>query len=251
MSTRRLGPVMLPEPKHLGPVLAAWGMSLMVMIYQTDLGSSLLFFALFIVMLWVATERTSYLLVGATLFATGAYASWRTFSHVQQRVSIWLDPFADPYGTGYQIVQAAFALADGGMVGRGLGATGNINFPAKETDFIFVFIAQELGLVGATIIIMAFVSIVGIGLRVAIRSEDTFDKLLATGLSTLLGLQAFIIMAGVTRLLPLTGVTLPFVSYGGSSLLSNYVIIALLMRVSDESAQRAAATGSQPLGGAP
>lgn len=251
MSTRRFGPVMLPEPKHLGPVLVAWGMSLMVMIYQTDLGSSLLFFALFIVMLWVATERVSYLVVGVSLFALGAYASWRVFSHVQQRVEIWIDPFADPYGKGFQIVQAAFALADGGLFGRGLGSTGNIKFPAKETDFIFVFIAQELGLLGAAVVIIAFVLIVGAGFRIAVRAENTFDKLLATGLSALIGLQAFIIMAGVTRLLPLTGVTLPFVSYGGSSLISNYIIVALLLRVSDESLRRPPIGRMQPIGGAP
>jgi len=241
MSTRRLGPIMLPEPKHLGPVLLAWGLSLMVMVLETDLGSSLLFFALFIVMLWVATERSSYLVVGASLFAMGAYTSWRLFTHVQQRVTIWLDPFVDPYGKGFQIVQAAFALSDGGVFGRGLGSTGTIKFPAKETDFIFVFIAQELGLLGATIVIVAFMCIVGAGLRIAVRTDNTFDKLLAVGLSTLIGLQAFIIMAGVTRLLPLTGVTLPFVSYGGSSMLSNYILIALLLRVSDESVRRAPA----------
>jgi cell division protein FtsW (lipid II flippase) len=244
MSTRRLGPVMLPEPKHLGPVLLAWAASLVVMIYQKDLGSSLLFFALFVAMLWVATERASYLAVGTMLFAAGAYGCWRAFSHVQERVTIWLNPWQDPYGSGYQIVQAAFAMASGGVAGNGLGSTGNIDFPAKETDFIFVFIAQELGLVGATAVILAFIAIVGAGLRIAVRADNTFDKLLATGLSMLIGFQAFIIMAGVTRLLPLTGVTLPFVSYGGSSLISNYVLVALLLRISDESVRSPSAAGA-------
>jgi peptidoglycan glycosyltransferase len=240
MSTRRLGPVMLPEPKHLGPIILAWAASLVVLIYQKDLGSSLLFFALFVVMLWVATERASYLAVGVALFAAGAYGCWRAISRVQERVAIWLNPWQDPYGDGYQIVQAAFAMASGGTGGTGLGSSGNIDFPAKETDFIFAFIAQELGLFGATAVIIAFVLIVGAGLRIAVRATNTFDKLLATGLSTLIGLQAFIIMAGVTRLLPLTGVTLPFVSYGGSSLLSNYILIALLLRISDETERSAA-----------
>ncbi|MBI2704612.1 MAG: cell division protein FtsW [Actinobacteria bacterium] len=248
MSTRRVGPIMLPEPKHLGPVLVAWAMSLLIMVYETDLGSSLLFFSLFIVMLWVATERLSYLLVGTTLFAAGAYFSWRVFAHVQRRVSVWLDPFADPYNSGFQILQSAFAFADGGLFGRGLGSTGNIRFFAKESDFIFVFIGQELGLLGATVVIIAYICIVGAGLRIAVRAENTFDKLLTVGLTTLIGLQAFIIMAGVTRLLPLTGVTLPFVSYGGSSLISNYITIALLLRVSDESARSRAAVGTQPMG---
>ncbi len=232
--SRRLGPMMLPEPKYFAPLLVAWGASLLVMIYQKDLGSSLLFFALFIVMLWVATERGAYLGVGVGLFAVGAWFSWKQFSHVQDRVSIWLDPWTDPYGKGYQIVQSAFAMAAGGVAGSGLGLAGKISFPEKETDFIFAFIAQELGLLGATVVLLAFLLIVGAGFRVAVRSDNTFDKLLATGLTFLLGFQAFIILAGVTRLLPLTGVTLPFVSYGGSSLVANYVIVALLLRVSDE-----------------
>jgi len=233
--TRRFGPVLLPEPKYFGPLLLAWGVSLLVMISQKDLGSSLLFFALFIVMLWVATERGAYLAAGIGLFAAGAYAAWRVFGHVQDRVAIWIDPFKDPYGKGFQIVQAAFAMAAGGVAGSGLGLSGKIrSFPAKETDFIFAFIAQELGLLGATVVLLAFLLIVGAGFRIAVRSENTFEKLLATGLTFLIGFQAFIILAGVTRLLPLTGVTLPFVSYGGSSLVANYVLVALLLRISDE-----------------
>ncbi len=232
--SRRLGPVMLPDPKYFGPLLLAWGVSLLVMISQKDLGSSLLFFALFIVMLWVATERGAYLGVGVALFGAGAWFSWKQFSHVQDRVSIWLDPWTDPYGKGYQIVQSAFAMAAGGVAGSGLGLAGKISFPAKETDFIFAFIAQELGLLGATVVLLAYLLFVGAGFRIAVRSENTFDKLLAAGLTFLLGFQAFIILGGVTRLLPLTGVTLPFVSYGGSSLVANYVLVALLLRVSDE-----------------
>lgn len=240
LSNRRLGPVMLPELRHLGPVLLAWGISLLVMVAQKDLGSSLLFFTLFLVMLWVATERASYLFMGMGLFAIGSYLSWRVFSHVQDRVTIWLNPWDTPFTSGYQIVQAAFALSAGGIAGTGLGLSGRISFPEKETDFIFVFLAQELGLLGATLILVAFLVIVGSGLRIALRSENAFEKLLAVGLSTLIGMQAFIIIAGVTRLLPLTGVTLPFVSYGGSSLVANYVIIALLLRISDETARRPA-----------
>ena len=234
-STRKLGPLHLPEPKYLAPLLLAWGASLVVMITQRDLGSSLLFFALFVVMVWIATGQARYLVTGTLLFAGGAWFAWRTFSHVQDRVTTWIDPWQDPYGAGYQIVQSAFALAAGGLGGTGLGQSGKVEFFAAETDFIFVFIAEELGLFGATLILMAYLLMVGSGLRIASRSDYSFDKLLATGLAALLGLQAFLIMGGVTRLLPLTGVTLPFVSYGGSSLVANYVIVALLLRISDES----------------
>jgi peptidoglycan glycosyltransferase len=232
--TRRLGPVRLPEPKHLGPILAAWAASLLVMVAQKDLGSSLLFFALFVVMLWVATERPSWLVVGVLLFAAGAYLSWSVFGHVRQRVDIWLDPWQDPTGDGYQIVQAAFAMAYGGLTGTGLGLGGRVRIPFAETDFVFAVIAEQLGLLGGTLVILAFLLMVGSGLRIATRARAPFDKLLATGLTTLLGVQAFIIIAGVTRLLPLTGVTLPFVSYGGSSLVANYVLLALLLRISDQ-----------------
>jgi peptidoglycan glycosyltransferase len=238
MGSWGVGRLRLPDPKHLGPILVAWGASLVVMVMQKDLGSSLLFFALFLVMLWVSTQRASYLAVGSVLFAGGAYLAWNLFGHVQQRVTIWLDPWADPKGDGYQIVEAAFALADGGVTGTGLGLSGQVSIPAAESDFIFAVFAQEMGLLGASLVLMAFVLIVGSGLRIAMRSEDAFAKLLATGLSTLIGVQAFIIVAGVTRVLPLTGVTLPFMSYGGSSLLANYILIALLLRISDESNRR-------------
>lgn len=229
------GPVMMPDLKHLGPVLAAWGVSLVVLVAQTDLGTSLLFFALFVVMLWVATGRAAYLAVGSTLFMGGAYFAWTQFTHVQERVTTWLDPWSDFSGKGYQVAQAAFAMAFGGITGTGLGLGGDVRIPAAETDFIFAVIAEQLGLLGATAVIVTFMLIVGSGLRIASRIEHPFEKLLATGLTTLIGVQAFIIIAGVSRLLPLTGVTLPFVSYGGSSLVANYVLLALLLRISDES----------------
>jgi cell division protein FtsW (lipid II flippase) len=233
---RQIGPLTVPDLKHLGPVLLAWGGSLVVMISQKDLGSSLLFFALFIVMLWVATERFAYVVTGTALFAAGAYLSWRAFDHVQTRVTIWLDPWSDAQDKGFQIVQAAFAMAAGGVGGTGLGLSGRINIPLAESDFIFAIMASELGFVGASVVLITFLLIIGAGLRIAVRADNAFDKLLAVGLTTLIGLQSFIIIAGVTRLLPLTGITLPFVSYGGSSLISNYVLIALLMRISDDNA---------------
>lgn len=244
MGSWGVGRLRIPDPKHLGPVLVAWGVSLLVMMYQTDLGSSLLFFALFVTMLWVATARASYLAVGGTLFALGSVFAWTMFDHVQRRVRVWLDPWADVAGEGYQIAQATFAVADGGVVGTGLGLSGSIAIPVAETDFIFAVIAQELGLLGATAILVSFLLLVGSGLRTAIRADNPFDKLLATGLAALLGVQAFIIIAGVTRVLPLTGITLPFVSYGGSSLLGSWLLLALLVRISDGSNRRA--TGGRP-----
>jgi peptidoglycan glycosyltransferase len=239
VATFRVGPLNTPDPRQFGPVLLAWGVSLVVVIFQRDLGSALLFFLLFVIMLWVSTGRVSYLVAGVVLFAAGAVFSWATFSHVQQRVSVWIDPWSDPQGAGYQIIQGAYALAWGGTtgVGPGLGIAGRI--PFDETDFIFAIIGEELGLLGTTAVLCAFLLIAGSGLRIARTTTDAFGSLLAVGLTTLIAFQAFIIMGGVTRLLPLTGVTLPFVSYGGSSLVSNYVLLALLMRISDQSAHRA------------
>jgi peptidoglycan glycosyltransferase len=228
----------LPDPKYLGPVLLAWGASLVVMIAEKDLGSSLLFFALFILLLWVATARAAYLGMGLLLFGAGSWLAYSTFTHVQERISVWLDPWTDAAGDGFQVIQSWFAMAWGGVAGTGLGLGNPTRIPVVETDFIFAAIAEELGLFGSAAVIVAFVLLIGAGLRIAIRTDQPFEKLLAGGLTILLGIQAFIIMAGVTRLLPLTGVTLPFVSYGGSSLVANYVLLALLVRISDDTAQR-------------
>ena len=178
------------------------------------------------------------LAVGGALFGTGAFASWLMFSHVQLRVDVWLDPFADPKGDGFQIVEASF-VADGGLTGTGLGRGEPARIPFVETDFIFA-IGEELGLAGSVAVLMAFLLLVGSGLRVALRAERVFEKLLALGLTTLMGVQAFVIIGGVLRVVPLTGITLPFVSYGGSSLVANYVLIGLLVRMSHE--QRVATT---------
>ncbi len=236
--TRRLGPVNLPDPKFLGPVLAAWGFSLVVMIFEKDLGSSLLFFALFVAMLWVATGRGIYLTVGTLLFFVGAFIAFKSFGHVRTRVDIWIDPFQDAGGRGYQLVQSLFAFGSGGVTGTGLALGSPGRIPAVQTDFIFAAIGEELGLLGTTAIVTAFLLMVGVGLRIAIQARSDFEKLLATGLSVALGVQTFIILGGVTRLVPLTGITLPFVSYGGSSLLANYILLALLLRISSDSVER-------------
>jgi peptidoglycan glycosyltransferase len=210
----------------------------MVMVGERDLGSSLLFFTLFVVMMWVATERISYLVIGFVLFGAAAFASWRLFGHVQTRVDIWLDPWEDEYGKGFQIVQALYGFGDGGIVGTGLGRGSPDKVPEAQNDFIFAAIGEEMGLVGATTVLMSYLLLIGAGLRIALRTDRTFDKLLATGLTTIVGMQAFIIVGGVVKVVPLTGITLPFVSYGGSSLLSNYIVLAILLRLSDASARR-------------
>lgn len=236
--TWKVGPFRLPEPRYLLPVAGAWAFAVVVMVAEKDLGSSLLFFTLFVVMLWVATEKAIYLVIGAVSFAAAAFISWRLFSHVQVRVDTWRDPWAYRNDEGYQLVQALYGLADGGLLGTGLGRGNPQIVPVAESDYIFTSIAEELGLFGGVAVLMAFLLLVGAGLRIALRTENAFEKLLAVGLTTTLGVQTFIIVGGVIKLIPLTGVTLPFVSYGGSSLLSNYVVLALLIRLSDSTARR-------------
>jgi len=220
------------------PVLLAWGVSILIMVAEKDLGSSLLFFGLFVGMVWVATNQWLYVAGGATMFAAGATVAYKMFGHVRTRVTIWIDPWADSQNKGYQIVQAMFAFGSGGTLGAGLALGSPQRIPAAATDFIFAAIGEELGLVGTTGVLLAFLLLIGAGLRIAILCQNPFEKLLATGLTLIVGFQTFIIIGGVTRLVPLTGITLPFVSYGGSSIVANYILIALLLRTSDEAKQR-------------
>ncbi len=239
--SRSLGRMRLPDAKHLGPLLVPWGVSILIMVQQKDLGSSLLFFAVFVAMLYIATERSAYLLAGAVLFALAVVISYQAFSHVDQRVTTWINPWADAQGTGYQLVQSLFAFGSGGFAGTGIGLGRPDLIPVATTDFIFAAIGEELGLLGTIAVVCAFLLLVGSAFRVAVQAERPFSKLFAAGLATILGVQTFVIVGGVTRVIPLTGVTLPFVSYGGSSLVANFVILALLLRISDESAAEAEA----------
>ncbi|MGH2708267.1 MAG: FtsW/RodA/SpoVE family cell cycle protein [Actinomycetota bacterium] len=248
VTTRRIGPIGIPEIRHFGPVLMAWGVSLVVMIQQKDLGSSLLFFAIFVAMLWMATARPIYLLAGATLFSAGAWGAYHLFGHVQRRIMIWIEPFADLHGRGFQIVQSLFALATGGAWGTGLGLGRPDLIPNVATDFIFSALGEELGLAGTTAVLVAFALFSARAFGLATRCRDGFSKLLAAGLATAFSLQTFLIVGGVTNLIPLTGVTLPFVSYGGSSLLSNFILVALLVRISDEAANQPVQTSPTELG---
>jgi peptidoglycan glycosyltransferase len=236
--TWKVGPLRVPEPRHLLPILLAWAFAVLVMVGQRDLGSSLLFFALFVVMMWVGTERAAFLVIGLVLFSSAAYLAWRLFGHVQTRVDIWLDPWSRSLDEGYQIVQALYGLTDGGIAGTGLGRGSPNQVPEAQNDFIFTAIGEELGLFGAAAVLMAYLLLIGAGLRTALRTDNTFEKLLGVGLTTIIGVQAFIIVAGVIKVVPLTGITLPFVSYGGSSLVSNYILLALLIRLSDSGARR-------------
>ncbi|THI97584.1 FtsW/RodA/SpoVE family cell cycle protein [Nocardioides sp.] len=224
----------LPRGRDLGPILMMWVISLGILVLQRDLGSSLLFFGLFLVMLYVATERPGWLVVGGLLFFGGAAMAFRLFGHVQQRVDIWLDPFADPDGSGYQLVQALYGFAWGGLIGRGLGEGMPERVPYAESDFILAAIGEELGLTAVMAVLLLYGLVVERGLRAALISRDGFGKLVATGLAAVFALQIFVVIGGVTRLIPLTGLTTPFLSYGGSSLIANWVIIAILLRISDQ-----------------
>ncbi len=232
--TRKLGPFRIPEPRQLVPVFLAWAVSFAVLVYQRDLGASLLLFAVFIAMLYAATGRSAYLTTGGLLFGAGAVLAWSTFSHVQRRVSAWLSPFADYDDTGYQIAQSIFAMGTGSLSGSGLGLGRPFLIPNAETDFVFAALGEELGLAGTVAVLAAYALLVAVAFGISLRGKDLFRKLLAGGLAFVLGLQTFLIIGGVVRLLPLTGITLPFMSYGGSSLVSNFLLLALLARVSHE-----------------
>jgi len=227
----RLG---LPRPKDLGPIILAWSASLAVLFLERDLGASLLLFGVFIVMLWVATGRWAYLVLGLVLFALGAYIGYLAFSHVQVRVDAWIHAM-DPNmvgDEGYQLSQGWFALASGGMVGTGLGLGSPTLIPYVGSDFILAAFGEELGMLGVSAVLLLYLVLVGRGLRVAVERHDSFEKLLAVGLTTVLGLQVFVIAAGVLRLIPLTGVPLPLLSYGGTSRIATAIMLALLIRTS-------------------
>jgi len=238
LAGRRFLFVDLPRGRDLGPVLAMWLLSLAILVFQRDLGSSLLFFGIFLTMLYVATERPGWLVVGGGLFLAGALLGYQIFTHVQTRVNIWLDPWGH-YGEGtddaaYQIVESMFGMSWGGLIGRGFGNGSPERIPFAHSDFIVGAIGEELGLTGVMAVIMMYALIVERGMRAALVCRDGFGKLVACGLACVLALQVFVVIGGVTNLIPLTGLTTPFLSYGGSSLVANWVIIALLLRISDQ-----------------
>jgi cell division protein FtsW (lipid II flippase) len=236
LAGRRLVFIDLPRGRDLGPILVMWLVSLGILVFQHDLGSSLLFFGLFLIMLYVATERPGWLLVGAVLFLAGATASYKAIGHVAVRVNVWLHPmhyYDLPSQLSFQPVEARFGMAWGGLIGRGFGNGSPERVPYANSDFIFSSIGEELGLTATIAVIVLYGLIVERALRAALICRDGFGKLLATGLAGVFAIQVFVVIGGVTSLIPLTGLTTPFLSYGGSSLVANWVIVALLLRISD------------------
>ncbi len=230
--------VQLPSLKYFGPVAVVWAFSLAILVFEKDLGSSLLFFAVPLLMLYVATGRTAYIILGGLLFSVGSLLAYLAFGHVQVRVRAWLDPWQDPDGEGFQIVQSLFNIADGGILGTGLGAGFSQTIPEVQTDFIFSTIASELGLLGATVVLLAFLIFVYRGIKISLLATDDASKLLAFGLTSMFALQTLIIVGGTTKAIPLTGMTLPFVSYGGSSVVGSFLLTALLLVVSEKAGRR-------------
>ncbi|TLN18730.1 FtsW/RodA/SpoVE family cell cycle protein, partial [bacterium] len=220
-----------PGLQYLGPLLVMWGFSLVLLIFQKDLGTALIFFGTFLAMIYAATGRWSYVISGIILFAAGAVLCYFLFAHVRVRVAIWLNPWRDIEGTGYQIVQSLFAIGSGGLLGTGFTAGRPTLIPAVHTDFIFSAVAEEFGLFGGMALIMIYLLMVYRGFKMALDSGTGFGSLLAAGLTSLLAIQTIVIIGGGTKLLPLTGGTLPFFSYGGRSLVSSYILLGLLVNI--------------------
>ncbi|HET7685839.1 MAG TPA: FtsW/RodA/SpoVE family cell cycle protein [Candidatus Limnocylindria bacterium] len=233
----RIGPIRIPPLPYLLPMLALFGVVMLVVVRQNDLGQALLLFGIFLTMLFVATGRRSYVFIGLVLFVAGSFVAYELFPHVAARVNIWIDPFADAQGAGFQPVRGLFALARGGLFGEGLGQGLPASIPFVHTDFIFAALAEELGLIGAFALLALFLTLVFRGLRIAMLARDEFSALLAVGVTASLGLQTLIIVAGNLKLIPLTGITLPFVSYGGSSILASFLMLGLLLSISHRTAR--------------
>lgn len=225
--------IRFPRGRDLGPLIVFWLIAMAVLVFQRDLGTSLLYFGLFLSMLYLATGRIGWIVLGVSLFLAGGILASQTLTYVGDRFSNWLNPFADPLGASYQLVQGLFGMANGGMTGTGLGQGFPGDTPESRSDYIFASLGEELGLVGIFVILAAYLLLIGRALRIGFAGQDDFGKLLAAGLGFAIALQVFIVAGGVTRVIPLTGLTMPFLAAGGSSLLSNWIIIALLLRMSN------------------
>ena len=244
MTGRTILGIQIPKARELGPILAIWIISLLVLVVQHDLGTSLLFFGLFLVMIYTATGRAIYTVVGLGMFVTGALVASRSIDYVTKRFDAWLNPFDEAHynaiGGSYQLVQGLFGFAHGGLLGAGLGGGVPQLVPLAESDFIIASLAEELGLAGIFVVFTLYVLLVARGMRIAFNHSDEFSKLLAIGLSFVVALQCFIVIGGVTRIVPLTGLTTPFLAAGGSSLVANWIIVGLILRISDTARREAA-----------
>jgi cell division protein FtsW (lipid II flippase) len=252
LASKRILGIDFPRGRDLGPVIVAWVFSLLVLVFESDLGTSLMYFGVFIVMLYVATERTSWLLIGLGLFSVGAFGAYAIgLGSVATRVETWLDPFADPLDTGLQLTQSLFGLGTGGLFGAGPGAGSPGKIPLAHSDFIFTAIGEEIGLFGLTAVLMVYALLAQRGIRASLDVRDSFGKLLAGGLAFSIAWQVFVIVGGVTDLIPLTGLTTPFLAAGGSSLMANWILVALLLRISDAGRRPSPAAAPTPLRNAP
>jgi cell division protein FtsW (lipid II flippase) len=238
VSSYRIGPLRLPPIPYLMPLILMWGFSMLIVAVQNDLGTALLFFSVFLAMLYLASGKLVYVISGLAVFAAGAYVAYQMFAQVTVRVSNWLNPWQDPLVTGYQGVQSEYALATGGFFGTGL-AQGHPTFiPEVHSDYVYAAIGEELGLLGTIVVLLLFLLLVFRGFYIALLARDGFRRLLAAGLTTIFAVQTLVIIAGVVRIIPLTGITLPFISAGGSSLVANFLMVGLLMRISDPESTR-------------
>jgi cell division protein FtsW (lipid II flippase) len=236
---RRFGPIPVPPVPYLVPIVAMWAIAMLVMVFEKDLGATVLFLGIFLAMLYLATGEAFYTLIGMVMLAVGGFVAYQAFGHVAARVDVWLNPFAEHlrFDTGFQLVQGLFALANGGLFGAGLGNGMPERIPIVWSDFVFDAFAEEVGFAGALALLALYLLFVYRGMLIALRAPTPFLQLLAAGLSFIVALQTLVIVGGNTRLIPLTGITLPFVAYGGSSLVTNWMLVALLIRVSDATAR--------------
>lgn len=235
LAGKKIGPLQLPRAKDLAPMIVAWAASVGILIFQHDLGTSILFFGLFMVVIYVATSRASWIVIGLALIAIGGFAAYQIFPHVSRRINVWVHAFDPDYvnAGGYQVVQGLFGMAHGGLTGTGLGQGSPKSVPLANSDMIIAIMGEQIGLVGLFAVLCLYALFIARGFRAALGTRDSFGKLLAVGLSFAVALQCFVIIGGVTRIIPLTGLTTPFLAAGGSSLLANWIIVALLLKISD------------------
>jgi cell division protein FtsW (lipid II flippase) len=233
LATKHYGPLVLPHPRFIAPLITVWGIGMLMFILQRDMGAALLYFSLAIIMTYMVSGRFSYVIIGMILFLVGSVICYNFYSHIQTRVDIWLNPWADPSGRAYQIVQSLFALGSGGIIGSGLTYGFPTMIPEVHTDFIFAAIGEEMGLMGAGAVIILYILMIYRAFRASILSLTPFSMMVAAGLAVSMALQTFLIIAGVIKFFPLTGITLPFISYGGSSIVSNFILLGMLFSISE------------------